>query len=893
MKKSTLDKELRKRAEAQVGVNTQVADTALSGADMRALLHELEVHQVELELQNEELLLAQAEVKAGLEQYRDLYDYAPVGYFSFDHDGSIRKVNLTGALMLLFERSRLIGRRMQMYLTSETRGSFTAFLERVFLTNIRLACEVALHFEGGKPVFVRIEAEASKEGQFCLAAVTDITERRQLAEKLQNAHDKLEETVDERTRELTSVNMQLMQEIEVRKRAEESARKSEQRITLMDRISTIFLTVADDEVYGEVLQVVLDAMKSRFGIFGFIAENGDLVIPSLTREVWDTCQIPDKKIAFPSDTWGKSLWGRAIREKTAFYVNETFHPPEGHIPIDNFLAVPIIFGDKVIGLLSAGNKDGGYSEEDKEMQIIIASRISPILKARQQRDLQKQGLLLAKGYNRRLIEASLDPFVAISPAGKVTDVNYATEKVTGYSREELIGTDFSDYFTEPEKARTGYQQAFCDGTVRDYLLQIKHRDGHVTSVIYNAAVFLDENGECKGVFAAARDITEQKALETQLFQAQKMEAIGQFAGGIAHDFNNALTVIIGFTNLMEMQMDKVVPLREYISHVLSAANKAAELTRSLLAFSRKQIMNIHTVDLNQILENVEKFLHRIIGEDIALKIIIHQDLLAVNADSGQIEQVLMNLAVNARDAMPHGGILTIETRYALMDSGFNNVHGFGEAGEYALVTITDSGTGMDDVTRKRLFEPFFTTKELGKGTGLGLSIVYGIVKQHNGFIDVDSEPGVGTTFSIYLPLTKAKIKEHADQVDERSNKGTETLLVADDDASILELTVKVLEQFGYTVITAIDGLDVVNKFSENREKIALVILDVMMPKMNGKEAYDEIRKISPDMKAIFVSGYTADIIHSRGTLDESLEYIAKPLKFTKLMQKVREVLDGK
>jgi polar amino acid transport system substrate-binding protein len=243
--------------------------------------------------------------------------------------------------------------------------------------------------------------------------------------------------------------------------------------------------------------------------------------------------------------------------------------------------------------------------------------------------------------------------------------------------------------------------------------------------------------------------------------------------------------------------------------------------------------------------------------------------------------------------MPHGGILTIETRYALMDSGFNNVHGFGEAGEYALVTITDSGTGMDDVTRKRLFEPFFTTKELGKGTGLGLSIVYGIVKQHNGFIDVDSEPGVGTTFSIYLPLTKAKIKEHADQVDERSNKGTETLLVADDDASILELTVKVLEQFGYTVITAIDGLDVVNKFSENREKIALVILDVMMPKMNGKEAYDEIRKISPDMKAIFVSGYTADIIHSRGTLDESLEYIAKPLKFTKLMQKVREVLDGK
>ncbi|MDD2734235.1 MAG: PAS domain S-box protein [Desulfuromonadaceae bacterium] len=705
-----IDGSLRKRAEERVNESVPVANTSISAVDEQKLLHELQVHQIELELQNDELLLAHAEAKAALEQYQELYDYAPVGYFSLDHDGSIRKANLTGAVMLKIERSHLIDRRLQLFLTSDTRGVFTDFLERVFQTTTRQKCEVALHLEGGQPVFIRIDAEAPEGGRLCFAAVTDITERSQLSQKLQNAHDKLEETVHERTRDLTSVNTELR---------------------------------------------------------------------------------------------------------------------------------------------------------------------------------------LAMNYNRRLIEASLDPFVTISPDGKITDVNYATEKVTGYSREELIGTDFSDYFTDPEKARTAYQRAFCDGAVRDYPLHTVHRDGHETSVLYNAAVLLDENGACKGVFAAARDITELKALEAQLFLTQKMEAIGQLAGGIAHDFNNALTVIIGFSNLMEMQMDTADPQRENISHILSAASKATELTRSLLAFSRKQIMNKHTVDLNLIIENVEKFLHRIIGEDIALKIIIYKDLLAVNADSGQIEQVLLNLAVNARDAMPHGGMLTIETGYALMDAAFNNVHGFGEAGEYALVTITDSGTGIDDVTRKRLFEPFFTTKEMGKGTGLGLSIVYGIVKQHNGFIDVDSEPGVGTTFSIYLPLTKTEIRVETGHIDERPKKGTETLLVADDDALILELTVKILEQFGYTVITAIDGLDVVNKFSENREKIALLILDIMMPKMNGKEAYDEIRKIRPDMRAIFVSGYTADIIHSRGTLDESLEYISKPLKFMKLLQKVREVLDGK
>jgi PAS domain S-box-containing protein len=567
----------------------------------------------------------------------------------------------------------------------------------------------------------------------------------------------------------------------------------------------------------------------------------------------------------------------------------TLHPDEGH-PVFIRIEAEASKGDQLC-LAAVTDITERWQLTEKQQSALDEQGVTIDERARELIRVNME-LRFARDYNRRLIEVSLDPLVTISADGKITDVNAATEKISGYSRVELIGTDFCSYFTEPEKARSGYQQAFCAGAVRDYPLQIVHRDGHLTSVIYNAAVFLDENGECKGVFAAARDITKQKELEAQLFHAQKMEAIGQLAGGIAHDFNNALTVIIGFTNLMEMEMGEDDPLRVNIGHILSASKKASDLTKSLLAFSRKQIMNIHTLDLNQIIENIEKFLHRIIGEDIALKMIFHNDALTVNADSGQIEQVLMNLAVNARDAMPHGGVLTIESRYTLIDVGFNNMHGFGEAGEYALITITDNGTGMDENTCKKLFEPFFTTKELGKGTGLGLSIVYGIIKQHNGFIDVDSKPGVGTSFTIYLPLSKADIRENTGHVDEFPKRGTETLLVADDDESILELTAKVLEQFGYTVISARDGVDAVKIFSENKEKIALVILDVMMPKMNGKEVLDEIRKIRPDMKALFVSGYTSDIIHSRGMLDESLEYITKPLKAQKLLQKVRDVLDG-
>lgn len=395
-----------------------------------------------------------------------------------------------------------------------------------------------------------------------------------------------------------------------------------------------------------------------------------------------------------------------------------------------------------------------------------------------------------------------------------------------------------------------------------------------------------------GVLGIYEDITEHKKLEVQLAQAQKMEVVGQLSGGIAHDLNNILTAIIGYSTLMEMGMSEDDPKRDHLNHVLAAAERAAELTKSLLAFSRKQIINPQPVDLNQIIVKTKKFMTRIIAEDIDFTVEFKKDSLVVNADTGQIEQVLMNLVTNARDAMPSGGQLTIETDAVVLDDSFIKAHGFGEPGPYALLIFSDSGEGMDSATCKKVFEPFFTTKEVGKGTGLGLSIVYGIVKQHNGFITVYSESGNGTTFRIYLPLTQTAVESSQKNLAKVLKGGKETILVADDDFSVRDLLEKTLTMFGYTVIVAVDGSDALSKFREQPTGINLVMLDVVMPKLNGKEVRDEIRKLNPAVNVIFMSGYTRDIIHKRGVLDESVQFIPKPLNPKKLLLKVRNVLDG-
>jgi signal transduction histidine kinase/CheY-like chemotaxis protein len=388
-------------------------------------------------------------------------------------------------------------------------------------------------------------------------------------------------------------------------------------------------------------------------------------------------------------------------------------------------------------------------------------------------------------------------------------------------------------------------------------------------------------------------LEESRLKDSALRQAQKMESIGTLAGGVAHDFNNILSAITGYGHLTLMKMAKDDPLRLYVQNMLEASERAAHLTKDLLLFGRKQITYRKPVELNDVICKVEKFLHRIIGEDIECKTVLHDGPLMVFADAHQIEQVLMNFATNARDAMPTGGTLTIAVEKKRLDDEFIATHGYGRPGAYALVTVSDTGQGMDEKTRQRVFEPFFTTKEVGKGTGLGLAVVYGIIKQHEGYINVYSEPGKGTTFRIYLPEIMSGAGEGEQETEEGPiPRGTETILLAEDDTSVRGLVKSALEEFGYTVIAAVDGEDAVNKFLKNRNTIKLLLFDLVMPKKTGKEAYDEIRKVRPDIKVIFSSGYAPDIIRQRAGINDRITVAFKPLSPRDLLKKVRRVLDG-
>ncbi len=398
-----------------------------------------------------------------------------------------------------------------------------------------------------------------------------------------------------------------------------------------------------------------------------------------------------------------------------------------------------------------------------------------------------------------------------------------------------------------------------------------------------------EDGKPLRAIGTHTDITERKHLESQLLQSQKMEAVGTLAGGVAHDFNNLLSAIMGYASLLQMKMDKHDPLYSYASHILTSSEKAANLTQSLLAFSRKQVIDLKPIVLNDTVEKLHRLLERLIPEDVEFLINKNDERLIVMADVGQLDQVIMNLVTNARDAMPRGGKLTIRIARAAANSYFMTTNKNVDLSDHALIEISDTGIGMDKKTIEKIFEPFYTTKELGRGTGLGLSTVYGIIKQHNGYIDVRSQPGEGSVFSVYLPLVWLEPQDDIDVT--QIVGGIETILIAEDNKELCQLSMRVLRDHGYSVLAAMDGSAAVEMFRQRRGDIALIILDVVMPKMNGKEAYEAIRKIDPSVKVIFTSGYTDDIVIERGVENEQYDFLDKPLTPATLLKKIREVLD--
>jgi len=481
----------------------------------------------------------------------------------------------------------------------------------------------------------------------------------------------------------------------------------------------------------------------------------------------------------------------------------------------------------------------------------------------------------------------------IDKNGTFTYLNPTFREMFGYNLTEI--PDGKTWFRKayPDKV---YRHSAISAWVEDFdnldFGEIKNRTLTVacknsTQKIVN---FISLKLHSGNYLMTCKDVTELKRLEAQLRQSQKMEAIGTLAGGIAHDFNNILTTIIGYGSILQMDMDDENPRKQYLDQILASSQKAANLTQSLLAFSRKQAIELKPHSLNTILKGMGKLLKRLLTEDIEFEVVFADPDISIMADMTQIDQVLMNLVANARDSMPKGGELIIEVKNIGLDSEFVEAHGYGEPGSYALILISDTGCGMDEITREKIFEPFFTTKEVGRGTGLGLSIVYGIVKQHNGYINVYSEPGKGTVFKIYLPTVKICVEE-LEPVKINIQGGKETILVAEDNNALRILAKEVLTRKGYTVIEATNGEDAIMKFMERSDAIDLLFLDVVMPKMNGKEVHEKIRMMRPDIKALFTSGYTGDVVIGKGIHDNAVDFIAKPLSPNELLFKVREVLD--
>jgi two-component system, cell cycle sensor histidine kinase and response regulator CckA len=480
---------------------------------------------------------------------------------------------------------------------------------------------------------------------------------------------------------------------------------------------------------------------------------------------------------------------------------------------------------------------------------------------------------------------------------RITDWNPTAERIFGYAREEMLGTGPPyekfvprSFWQKGEEVRARIRSGDMEAhSINENLT----RDGRTITCQWFNTPLLNDKGQFVGFLCLAQDVTEQKSLEAQFRQAQKMEAVGQLAGGVAHDFNNLLTIISGYSEILLSTLESNNPMRESVRAISEAGERAASLTRQLLAFSRRSVLAPKVLDLNEVVRETERLLRRLIGEDVLLTAVLDPTISMVKIDPGQLGQVLMNLAVNARDAMPRGGKLTVETRNVELDQDYARVHAEALPGRYVLLSISDTGSGMTTDVKAHLFEPFFTTKEVGKGTGLGLAVVLGIVKQSGGRVEVYSEPEIGTTFKIYLPAVEEQISAPKGIDAGIDGRGAETVLLVEDEDGVRGLALLALQTHGYKVVPASNGKEALKLVEKHEGGIALLVTDVVMPGMGGPELAEGLHLRFPQMKVLYTSGYTDDAVIRHGLLQEKVAFLQKPYTPLTLVRKARQVLDAK
>ena len=567
---------------------------------------------------------------------------------------------------------------------------------------------------------------------------------------------------------------------------------------------------------------------------------------------------------------------------------------EGHYPTPQFyLGVPLKDErGEGVGVLAVQTYDPQeqLTEDDRSLLEFVSQQVSLVLA----RGRAWQALRESEERFRLLYEQAPLPYQSLDAQGRILQVNQAWLDLLGYAREQVIGRSFGDFLAPEHRDRfwASFSRllAGSDGH-GEYELLRADKSRLVVSV--DGRIGRDSDGSFRGTHCILTNVTELRGLEAQLRQAQKMEGIGRLAGGIAHDFNNLLTAIIGNAGFLREALGPSSALCSDVDEVLKAAERATSLTRQLLAFSRRQMIAPVAINLNDLILDMDKMLRRLVGEDIELVTIPGEELWAVRVDPGQIEQVLVNLVVNARDAMPQGGVLTIETANVVLDEAYVRRHHDAQVGEHVMLAVSDSGTGMSEEVQAHLFEPFFTTKEVGKGTGLGLATVYGIVKQHGGNIWVYSELGKGTSIKVYLP----RVVEAAQGLPRRDSagylpRGSETVLLVEDEPAVRRTAARILRTQGYSVIEASNGEEALRRAAEERRPIHLVITDVVMPRMGGKELASKLQAAQPQLAVLFTSGYTENAIVHRGVIEAGRDFLQKPFTAATLARKVRQVLDA-
>ncbi|HMI85277.1 MAG TPA: response regulator [Polyangiaceae bacterium] len=491
---------------------------------------------------------------------------------------------------------------------------------------------------------------------------------------------------------------------------------------------------------------------------------------------------------------------------------------------------------------------------------------------------------------RRIIETTNEGVWIVDADSKTTFVNPRMAAMVGLEPRAMLGTSIFEFVRDPSIV-TALQQ-HEPHSAKHGEIKLERKDDQATWVLLDTTPVIDGTGQYEGALVMAMDVSSRKRLEEQLRQAQKMEAVGSLAGGIAHDFNNLLSVILSGTSLILEGLKPGDPIIIELEEVLKAGERAGALTRQLLAFSRQQMLEPRTLDLNQIVIGLEKMLRRLIGEDVELSLLLSRMLGKILADPGQIEQIIMNLVVNARDAMPQGGKVTIESGNCELTAAYTALHLGVRPGDYVMLAITDTGIGMDADTRTRIFEPFFTTKEKGRGTGLGLSTVFGIVQQSGGHIWVYSEPGKGTTFKVYFPRKDGPTDAPATLPPSPVTlRGVETILLVEDEDQVRAISRTILRRYGYNVLEAQNGGEAFLICERYTAKIHLLVTDVVMPRMSGRQLAERLGPMRPDMRVLYVSGYTENSVVHHGVLDAGIAFLQKPITPDALLRKVREVLD--